>query len=158
MKKLTIILFALFTLFACQKEEKKEFFGAEITADNILSDTELKSTIAANDVANVKIQGDVYESCAVKGCWMKVTLEDGSDLMVKFKDYGFFVPKGLESGKVIMEGELKKELIPVDELKHYAEDAGQSAEEIAKITEPELKLTMVADGVILVDGKTTVTE
>jgi hypothetical protein len=37
----------------------------------------------------------------------------------------------------------------VAELQHYAEDAGKSKEEIAKITEPKLELTFVADGVIV---------
>ena len=38
-----------------------------------------------------------------------------------------------------------------EELKHYAEDDGQSEEEIAAITEPETKYLFMASGVILTD-------
>ena len=39
--------------------------------------------------------------------------------------------------------------MPVEHLKHYAQDAGKSKEEIAKITEPKDELTFIADGVIV---------
>jgi len=34
-------------------------------------------------------------------------------------------------------------------LRHYAEDAGKSKEEIEKITEPETNLMFLADGVLI---------
>ena len=37
----------------------------------------------------------------------------------------------------------------VDELRHYAEDKGAPAEEIAAITEPKRELRMTADGVVI---------
>ena len=37
----------------------------------------------------------------------------------------------------------------VEELKHYAEDAGKSKEEIAKITEPKLEMSFEASGVLM---------
>jgi hypothetical protein len=37
----------------------------------------------------------------------------------------------------------------VAELQHYAEDAGKSKEEIAKINSPKTELTFVADGVLV---------
>jgi hypothetical protein len=36
-------------------------------------------------------------------------------------------------------------------LKHYAEDAGKSADEIALITEPSYDVNFIADGVIIKD-------
>ena len=38
-------------------------------------------------------------------------------------------------------------------LKHYAEDAGKSEEEIALITEPIYELGFIADGVIIKNWK-----
>jgi hypothetical protein len=35
-------------------------------------------------------------------------------------------------------------------LRHFAEDAGKSKEEIAKITKPEFEMGFEADGIILV--------
>ena len=44
---------------------------------------------------------------------------------------------------------VKKSIIPVAELQHYAEDDGQTEEEIAAITEPEETYTFMADGVLM---------
>jgi hypothetical protein len=38
---------------------------------------------------------------------------------------------------------------PVKELQHYAEDAGKSKEEIAKITEPKKEIVMNAKGILV---------
>jgi hypothetical protein len=48
-----------------------------------------------------------------------------------------------------MQGKAFKEVTSVDELRHYAEDAGDSKEEIAKITEPKTELKFEATGVVL---------
>ena len=80
---------------------------------------------------------------------MKMDIGGDKELMVRFKDYGFFVPMDSEGKVAIIEGKVKKSVIPVDELKHYAEDAGKSQEEIDAITEPEEKLTFLADGVLI---------
>jgi hypothetical protein len=37
----------------------------------------------------------------------------------------------------------------VDMLKHYAEDAGKTKEEIAKITEPKKEISMLANGILV---------
>lgn len=70
-------------------------------------------------------------------------------MRVSFKDYDFFVPKDIEGKTVVFEGKAFSRVTPVKELKHYAEDAGKSKEEVAKITEPEKALVFVADGVIV---------
>jgi hypothetical protein len=48
-----------------------------------------------------------------------------------------------------MNGIAYREVVSVEMLRHYAEDAGKSKEEIMKITEPETKLSFEADGVII---------
>ena len=71
-------------------------------------------------------------------------------VFVKFKDYGFFVPKtGIKGKKVLMTGEIFKDTISVERLKHYAEDAKKSRTEIDLITEPEYKINMIATGVAI---------
>jgi hypothetical protein len=71
-------------------------------------------------------------------------------ILVRFKDYGFFVPKeGQENKQVIMRGAVKTDTISVEMLRHYAEDAKLSIEEINKITEPDYSLSFLADGVII---------
>ena len=73
----------------------------------------------------------------------------GNTMMVHFKDYGFFVPKDCSGKKLIMEGIAFIDVTSIEQLRHYAEDAGKSAEDIAKINDPEEELTFEASGVLL---------
>lgn len=73
-------------------------------------------------------------------------------VFVRFLDYGFFVPtEGAEGKRTVIEGEAFYDTLTVDMRRHYAEDAGASAEEISAITEPELKLAFMATGVMIED-------
>jgi len=81
---------------------------------------------------------------------MKVDLGKGEEqLFVRFKDYGFFMPLEGEKSDVIVHGKAFVSEISVEKLRHYAEDAGQSKEEIAKITKPQLQFNFEADGVFV---------
>jgi len=71
---------------------------------------------------------------------------------VRFQDYGFFVPtEGAEGKRTVIQGEAFYDTLTVAMLQHYAEDAGKSADEIAAITEPELRLAFTATGVMIED-------
>ena len=97
----------------------------------------------------VKVEGEVESVCQAKGCWMRVKKSDGTTMMVKFKDYDFFVPKDIAGKKVIFEGIPSVKTTSVAEQKHYAEDAKKSKEEIDKITEPKTELSFIAEGVLV---------
>lgn len=97
---------------------------------------------------NVIVEGTILEVCSVKGCWMRVQ-QDGQELFVRFKDYGFFVPKDASGKRVVMHGVSEKKMASVEELRHYAEDAGKSEAEIAMITEPQERITFYADSVYI---------
>jgi hypothetical protein len=84
---------------------------------------------------------------------MNVDLGDGKQMMVRFKDYGFFVPLDAGGRTVVMEGVAFREVLSVDMLRHYAEDGGKSKEEIEKITEPETRLSFEASGVLVYKKK-----
>ncbi|TAE33963.1 MAG: DUF4920 domain-containing protein [Cytophagales bacterium] len=123
--------------------------GKKITEDGAVPAPELVAKLGDKSEMSTKIVGTVESVCKVKGCWMKVKTADGQTMRVTFKDYGFFVPKDIAGKQVVFEGVAKQTTTPVSELKHYAEDAGKSKAEIAKITEPEKAVTFVADGVIV---------
>lgn len=128
-------------------------FGKEIIADDAIaaqSMAEHYKTMNLGDSINTKMIAKVNEVCQAKGCWMTLNLEDGNEVMVKFKDYGFFMPKDIAGKEVIVNGKAFVEEVSVDEQKHYAEDASQSEEEIAKITKPKKTYSFEADGVLLV--------
>lgn len=129
--------------------EKDEKYGAEITLENAIAVSEIPALLAKQDSAELKVIGKIGECCQKKGCWMKVPISENQEMFVRFKDYGFFVPMDSEGKEIVMEGLVKKEVIPVAQLRHYAEDAGKSKEEIEKITEDEVKITFMATGVII---------
>ncbi|MCO5273520.1 MAG: DUF4920 domain-containing protein [Flavobacteriales bacterium] len=125
-------------------------YGDAITPDGAIGMAEFEAAAARKDSLEAKVEGEIIESCTKKGCWMTVKMSDGSPMMVRFRDYGFFVPKqGLEGKEVVMQGRAKKEETSVAMLRHYAEDAGKSKEEIAAITEPEISWKFEADGVLI---------
>ena len=150
MNKLIVVIFFL-SFLACNENQTKElnFYGEKITLNNI-SDFEKVKNLAENQAkVETKIEGTILSTCPKKGCWMNVRV-DQDTILVRFKDYGFFVPKqGQENNRVIMQGIAKKDTISVDLLRHYAEDANKSIEEIEKINEPEYKISFLADGVII---------
>ena len=131
-------------------QDNVKSYGAAITADGAMSAADFAKAMSTSDSLAVKLECEIITSCTKKGCWMTVKLPDGQDMMVRFKDYGFFVPtKGLEGKRAVMQGYASKETVDVATLRHYAEDAGKSKEEIEKITEPEHNLMVLADGVLI---------
>jgi len=77
-------------------------------------------------------------------------VKDGDDEMfVRFQDYAFFVPRNAAGHNVVMHGTAQLQTTSVEELRHYAQDAGKSPEEIAAITEPETRVTFFADSVYI---------
>jgi hypothetical protein len=80
---------------------------------------------------------------------MMVDLGNDQEMRVSFKDYSFFVPLESSGRKVIMEGIARYEVTSIEDLKHFAEDAGKSQAEIDSITEPDKELVFEASGVIL---------
>ena len=143
---LPLIFILLLTSYSCQDQKVFINYG-----DNIIGDDEFSKKIENNyEITN--ISGKIIDVCPKKGCWMNVKV-DSDTLFVKFKDYGFFVPKsGVVGKKVLMTGKIFKDTISVERLKHYAEDAKKSVEEISLITEPEYKINMLASGVAIQDN------
>ncbi len=159
MKNILFII-GLGALVACNnpsKENKEtftvveEFYGEKIDNNNIVEYSTVKEEVEKNGTLTAKIQGEILSTCAKKGCWMELKAGDDT-LMVRFKDYGFFVPKeGAEGKTAIINGEAFFDTLGVELLQHYAEDAGKSSEEILSITEPEYVFVFTADGVIIQD-------
>jgi hypothetical protein len=123
-------------------------YGAGTTADGAIPASELPGKMS-NDKYSGKITGKVTEVCQEKGCWMKIQTSSGEDLMVKFKDYKFFMPKNIEGKEVVLDGEAVVKEVSVKQLQHYAKDAGKSEEEIKKIKEPKKEIQFIAKGVLV---------
>ncbi len=124
-------------------------FGKRIDEAGAVPIAELPTLLAGKDSVEVKLVAEVADVCQVKGCWMKLPQADGQSMRVSFKDYAFFVPKDAKGKTTVVEGWAKKTVTSVEELRHYAEDAGKSRKEIAAITKPETGVSFEAEGVLL---------
>lgn len=123
--------------------------GEEVDESAAISVAELIKLMEGKDKLEVTVKARVEECCQKKGCWMKVDMGNGQTMMVTFKDYGFFVPLESAGKTAIMKGIAYYDTISVDMLRHYAEDAGKSKEEIEAITESSYALAFEASGVVL---------
>jgi hypothetical protein len=173
MKKLLLLLIFLMFLACGSKDSKQENtlntenstkttseekelsiansgqFGEEFESTEIKMNSEMLAMykkLPLGDTIQVQFQSKVQSVCAKKGCWMKLELPEEQNAHVTFKDYGFFVPKDSKGNEMIVEGKAFIEETDVETLKHYAEDAGKSSEEIAAITSSELNYRFIAEG------------
>lgn len=140
---LLLLFLTLLTSYSCSKPSTYINYGNEF-------DTSLKFHGNIDNNFDLKnISGQIIDVCPKKGCWMNVKV--GSDtVFVKFKDYNFFVPKsGIEGKNILMTGRIFRDSISVDRLRHYAEDAKKTKEEIELIVDPEYKINMIAEGVAI---------
>ena len=105
--------------------------------------------VKKGDTLSVQYASNIKSVCKKKGCWMKMELSDKETSFVKFKDYEFFVPLNADGSEAIVNGKAFVDVVSVSELKHYAQDAGKSKEEIKKITKPEVTYSFEASGVYI---------
>ncbi len=164
MKNLLVLpLIAVLLLTSCKNTEDNNSegsqadlaynsYGQQISAENSLTATEMQERfkdLKPGDTIEVSFATRVNSVCKNKGCWMTLDLPQEEGVMVKFKDYGFFVPMDIEEKEVVVSGKAFVAEVSVDEQKHYAEDKGVKTEEIDAITEPKRTLSFLADGVLI---------
>lgn len=125
------------------------WYGEEFEFTEAIEAKDIAGLMTDSSANEFVIKGSIEECCQKKGCWMKVATEDGETMRVSFKDYGFFVPLDAAGSTMTMKGVATYDTIDVDFLKHLAEDANATQEEIDAITEPELAITFEATGVLI---------
>ena len=146
---LTTLILSISFLSSGQSKIKFDTYGESFDVSSINDYTAEKELLFSNPDKKIKIEGEILSTCPMKGCWMKMSIAQDT-ILVRFKDYGFFVPKeGIAGDKTIINGMLSVDTLSVALLRHYAEDAGKSLEEIKRITEPEVSMTFLADGVLI---------
>lgn len=125
-------------------------FGAAVT---LTEATPLERVVAEPQAfagRPVRIDGRISDVCRKKGCWMVIT--DGErEVRVRFKDYGFFVPRDASDRQVIVEGLVKAEEISEEVARHYAEEGGHP-ERAAEIHGPQQVVSLIATGVEILAG------
>lgn len=152
MKKLilSLVFCALASVGFAQDNVEGQSFGEGVKKGNIIAATDVNAKLGKDAKADMKVEGEVVAVCKKKGCFMTVKISDNETMFVKFKDYGFFMPKDMPAGtKVVIDGFAQRKETSVEDLKHYAEDAKKSPEEIAKITQPKKEIVFEAKGAVI---------
>ena len=127
-----------------------DHYGASISPDGAVAVSEVPNLLNNKETAPVKVYGKVLDVCPKKGCWALLETPDQTKVFVKMKDYDFFVPLSLIGKNVVIDGEAKTVTTSVAELKHYAEDAKKSKEEIDAIKDPKKEVRLTANGILVV--------
>jgi len=163
MKKTIFLLSTIVVLISCKKEEKQKeekaivkenfaFFGDSITSEGAITKEELLkkySSLKEGDTLDVKFRSTIKDVCKKKGCWMNLEMPNEQNAFVKFKDYGFFMPLNSAGSEAIVSGKAFVSVVTVDELKHYAKDAGKSKTAIDSITTPKITYSFLSNGVLI---------
>jgi hypothetical protein len=162
MKNLSFyLLFVAVILISCKNSAEKEeqtskleetatVYGEEFPDRDVLSSAQMQERyreLEKGDTLEVSFRTTVNTVCKNKGCWMELDLPEDEDVMVKFRDYGFFVPKDIDNKEVEVNGKAYVTEVPVEEQRHYAEDMGKSPEEVMNINSPKKTYSFMADGV-----------
>lgn len=122
------------------------------SVENPITTVSLLDSLKQNDSVFATVSGKISEACQAKGCWMSMDAA-GQEIFVKFKDYGFFVPKNSAGYSATMRGWAYADTVSVADQIEKVKDSDKSDKEkdeaIAAITEPKVSLTFMADGVII---------
>ena len=155
MKKISLlipVLMLAFSLMAQPPEgpaNKGMTFGVATTEKNAVSANELSSLLDPKAPKEVKVKGKVVEVCKAEGCWLRMETAGGGTMMIRMKEHKFFVPVSMQGKTIVADGTATLKETSVDMLKHYAEDAGKSKEEIAAIKEPKKEIVLQAIGILV---------
>ncbi|QNL51491.1 DUF4920 domain-containing protein [Olivibacter sp. SDN3] len=130
--------------------EPGAMYGKEVTEGNAITVSNLEKKLQVDSLYQGQIEGTVVEVCKKKGCFMQLKREDVDDpILVRFKDYGFFMPQNIVGRTVLIQGIAKVKETSVERQKHWAQDAGKKPDEIAGITAPKRDIEIMADGVMV---------
>ena len=162
MYRLLLVSLVSFTLFtSCDQQTGSDaaaadttdslngWYGEQFEIAEVIPASQLDGISTDSLPSEVVIEAEILECCRKKGCWMTIDMGEGKSMRVTFKDYGFFVPLNADGRVATLKGAASVDTVDVETLRHFAEDAGKSKEEIEAITEPEYELTFEATGVLI---------
>lgn len=159
MKKILLLgaTATLFFAFTNSKNEDttielgKSYGPVKVDTTDALTVQEMLTQFNANkDQSIFTFKSELSGVCLTAGCWVSIDKGNGETFMVRFKDH-FTIPTKTKIGtSAYIHGRAHIDTVSVEMLKHFAEDAGKSKDEIAKITEPTFEMGFEADGITLV--------
>lgn len=146
---ITVCLFSALLMAQPPKvaADKGSVFGAKVSeAGAVSADLLAENLNQPGQSKEIKVIGKVTEVCKAEGCWVRVETKGGS-MLVKMKDHAFLVPVALEGKTIVADGVATFKETSVEQLRHFAEDAGKSQKEIDQIVEPKKEIVFQATGI-----------
>lgn len=128
-----------------------DWYGEKTSADGAISIADIPAKLAQTESFDTKVTAKVLDVCPKKGCWLKLAVNDSTTAFVKMKDYAFFLPTAIKGKTIVLDGQAMMKTTSVDELRHYAQDAKKSKDEIAAINKPEKEIRFTAKGIVVVE-------
>lgn len=152
------ILFASLLFIAIGASAQKEktpaakgvVYGVVAEDKAAVAPDEIAAKLVNNEFEG-QVKAKVVQVCKAEGCWIKVERKDGTAMMVRAKDHAFLMPENIVGKTVLIDGSATVKETSEEMRKHYAEDAGKSKEEIAKIKGAEKDIQFSARGVKVLD-------
>ena len=156
MKKVTILfnLLIISAIAMCQPPKGDanpgDKYGKIETTEGAVDIAQIPAELEKNGTVTTKVIAKVLDVCSQKGCWLTLAINDSTEAFVKMKDYAFFAPLAIKGKTIVMDAKASYKTISVEELKHYAEDANKSKEEIDAIKQPKKEIRFMASGIQVV--------
>ena len=147
-----IFLFATAVCLAATSSsvDAKKAYGKTFKVQAVQTPEQLTTKLNTQPtIQDVVVQGKIAQVCQAEGCWMKLKNSAGEDMMVKFKNHSFLVPKDIAGKNAIVYGTAMKKTISVEEQRHMAEDAGMNTTQIEAITTPKSEVRIEATGIVV---------
>lgn len=156
MKKIFVATLLLIAVGAGAQDKEKVPATKGVVYGTVSKETKpiAPEQIPANLVNNQftgQVKAKVVDVCRAEGCWIKVQKADGSSMMVRAADHKFLMPENIVGKTVLIDGTATVKEMSEEMRRHYAEDAGKSKEEIAKIKGSETDVQFSAKGVKVLD-------
>jgi hypothetical protein len=129
-------------------------YGQTFKEENVMDVPALAKVMTQVDkMDKVVVKGKITQVCQAAGCWIKLKNEMGDDVFVKLKEvdgkHELTVPKNIAGKTATVYGTASKKIVTVKQQKHFAEDAGASDKELAKITKDKQQLRIDATGIVV---------
>lgn len=146
---ITIAAALLVTNIAIAQQAQGTYYGKKFEQGRTMDVAQFNEAIGKTEkLKDIRVGGTIEQVCQSAGCWVRLNNPAGESIFVKFKDH-FTIPKDLAGATVIVYGNASKKVVSVDDQKHFAEDAGKTADEIAKITTPKDEIRIDASGILI---------
>lgn len=125
---------------------ERDAFGAALTLE---ATTPLPQVVARAERYTkrpVLVRGTLTDVCQRKGCWT-VLRDRGAQVRVRFKDYGFFLPKDSIGREALVEGVATIRTLSEQDARHYEEESRHGDPD--SVTGPRREVGLLASGVRL---------